>query len=449
MDFARSSTELRTQLSSFLLVFPFVVLLFSPALSAPGEISSSLEKTPIKKTLPNGLVVIFQQDESTALTALQIFIRGGTGDVPPGMDGLAYITTRLSIEIPDRNTIQEIMRQASSISMDCRGDYSLITIKCLSKNLDETLKVAAKTLLNPLFSTIRITRNKEYMRYRRKADEDNSIILAHNTQLRAFFGKDGYGSSLLGTEESLKKIRRKDIEDYYAKHFTARNTVIAVCSDLEEEDIMRTIEKFFADFTPKKPVESVMTKISLPHEKNILLEKETKQTYVSLTFPLPPASRKNFVMTSFLENLLGKGVNSKLWQLRSREKLAYNVNSHAVQMKAGGIIKAYLETENEKKEKALQSLKEILISLHEEGITEKEFEETKVSTRAHFLRLNETKAMRAANLAYFETVGLGYDFLIIFFSELEKLSYEEINSFIKQTLDPKKSVEVIIGPELK
>jgi predicted Zn-dependent peptidase len=116
-------------------------------------------------------------------------------------------------------------------------------------------------------------------------------------------------------------------------------------------------------------------------------------------------------------------------------------------MKDGGILEAYLETDKEKKEVALEALKKVLSSLFEEGITEEELEVTKINTKASFLRDNETKGIRAGNLVSFEALGLGYEFLSGFFQEIDEIGLDEINTYIKDIFNPEKGVEVIIGPK--
>jgi len=419
------------------------------ALSAsfPNQRTSIWKNTPQRKMLSNGFTLIYQRDESSPITVLQIFIKGGTGAVPEGKEGLAYLTTRLSVEIPDRGKILQLMKQASTVSMNSRGDYSLIILKCLSNNLEETLKVMTKIIQKPLFSGLRINRIKEYMIHRSKIAEDDSIKMGHNAHLKSFFGKTGYGSPVFGSKESLKAIKKKDIEGFYKKYFKANNMIVSVSSDLDDEELIGMLQKYFSKFPQGEPEEFKPKGASAPEEKNIFLEKDTKQTLVSIGFPLPRLTARNFVLAFMLENLLGKGVNSKLWFLRSREKLAYNVNSQATQMKEGGILKSYLETENKNKDRALEALKKVLQSLYEKGITEEELRATKISSKANFLRINETKEVRISNLAYFESVGLGYEFLNQFFEELDEICLEEINTYIKDTLNPDSGVEVVIGPK--
>ncbi len=402
---------------------------------------------PEEEFLSNGLKLIYQKDTSSAITVFQILIKGGKAVEPKDKSGLAYLTTRLTLEIPDQKKARDLMNQASHVSMTSRGDYSLINITCLSEHVEETLKVTTQIMLKPLFSGLRIEGTKKMINYQRNTQEDDPANVAHKTYLERLFAKKGYGSSVLGSEESLKAIKKKDVKNFYDSYFKAENMVVAVISDLEKAPLIEILDEYFAQLPSGKPAESKPNSVTIPEERQVLIEKDTKQFFISLGFSLPEITRKNFTLASIVENLLGKGVGSRLWDLRYREKLAYNVNAQATLMKDGGILEAYLETDKEKKEVALEALKKVLSSLFEKGITEEELEVTKINAKASFLRDNETKGIRAGNLVSFEALGLGCEFLSGFFLEIDAIGLDEINTYIKDILNPEKGVEVVIGPK--
>ena len=429
---------------------PILGLSLLLAIHLPSVLSQETlvkKSTPQKIKLPTGLTLIYEIDKAFPTTFLQILIKGGTAAVPEGKEGLAYLATRMTVEIPDRGKIREMMKQATRISMRCLGDYSLVNLKCLTENLEESLKVVAPIIQKPLFSGIRISRIKEYMIHSSKSEEDDPIIVGKNAHLQSFFGHSAYGGTILGTEESLKTIKKKDIEGFYENHFAANNMIVAVSTDLDEKLLNEMIQEYFGQLPQNKWEDSKPAGPTLPEKKHLSLEKDTKQTLVSLAFPLPELTARNFVMAFMIENLLGKGVDSKLWSLRSKESLAYNVNSQAIYLKEGGIIRAYLETKNINKQKALESLKQVLQLLNEKGISEEELQATKISSRANFLRLNETKEARVSILSDFEALGLGYEFFDRFFAEVEAVSLEEMNVFLQEILSPDKGVEVVVGPK--
>jgi predicted Zn-dependent peptidase len=147
-----------------------------------------------------------------------------------------------------------------------------------------------------------------------------------------------------------------------------------------------------------------------------------------------------------LENLLGAGVDSKLWPLRGKKKLAYEINAKATHLETGGFLEAYLETDHIKSEKALNELNKIFQDLYEKGITEEELQATKINSKTHFIRGNETKEIRVQNFDFFEASGLGADFARIFLQDIDKITLDEINAYIQAVLSPENRSMVVVGP---
>ncbi len=302
---------------------------------------------------------------------------------------------------------------------------------------------------DPLFSGIRIDRIKSFMRHLGEREQDESVNVGHLKNLAAIFGPSGYGSSVFGDEKSLKAIKKKDITDFYGKYFTAGRMALAVSSDLDKARILEVLQKYFSKIPTEKKAEAgaqvVRERPPAGAEKEIFVEKDTKQTMVSVCFPLPQVSAENFLLASLVENLLGKGIGSRLWPLRAKEKLAYSVNAQALLMKKGGLLEAYLETDAKKRESAREALWKTVTSLYEQGITEDELAMTKANAKGDFLRENETKEGRIGNMIAFEGLGLGYDFLNRFIDELDAVKLDQVNAFIKEYLKPEKAILVFVG----
>ena len=421
-----------------------VFLLLSPVLHAQWK------NLPQKKTLKNGLVIVSQTDGSSTVTVLELVIGGGKKAEPTGLEGLAYLTTRLALEIPDQAKIQELMEKATRYMITSRGDWSVIHIECLSENLDPTLRIVLKILKDPLFSGIRIDRNKESMTNARKIEHDDNINVGHLAQIEAFFRGTGYAGSIYGDAESLSRIRGRDIQDFYKVRFAPENMVLVAISDLEPALLAAELEKHFGSLPPGKETRtaSLEERPLLPADlQETTVVKATQQALVSAGFLLPGPSPRDYARAMILENLLGRGPGSRLWTLRMDQKLAYNVNALASFMKDGGILEAYLETDASKRDLARDALAKALGRLTEGGIEAEELAETKAVTRANYLRTNETKERRASTLGFFEAMGLGVDFFARFPAELESVTLEDMNAYIREFVRPEKMKLVVVGPE--
>ncbi len=420
----------------------FAAAAWLPAAESPNP--------PQKHILSNGLPIIYQKDTASGVSVLTFLIRGGQMAEPDGMDGLSYLMTRLLVEIPDQNKAQDLMVRATRHNLTSKGDYSLIQLECLSESLEETLKIFTAIMMDPLFSGLRINYVKDNMIHLQNIQSDDSVNVGHLAQLEAYFGETGYGRSIYGTEESVKKIKARDIENFYTQQFRADRMVCAVISDLDSDKVLAFLQNYLSKLpagediqAPGGPAQAGSS--ALPKEKSI--EKETKQCLVSAAFSLGATSTKTFVLNYLLENFLGKGPGSRLWGLRTDEKLAYNVNAQVTQMREGGILEAYLETDPTKTGAASEALKKVLADLYEKGLSQEELQTAKVSTKAQFLRLNETKGNRASTFANFEGIGLGFDFFTKFSQALEAVTLAEINSYVKNILAPEKASLVVVGPK--
>ena len=423
---------------------------FCLAICAAAENNSGKPAfSPFRKgVLENGLLWIYQQDLSSDCTSAVILIKGGKSAEPAGMSGLAYLATRLAVEIPDDAKLKELMIQATQLSVRSREDHSWIGIQCLSRNFSGAMDLIGKLVRDPLLSRIRISAVKEWMLHRGKEVSDDSVQAGHDIIAAQLFGPAGRGGPSWGTESSLKAIHKNHVEAFHDHFFRGSQMVVSVVSDLGEKEVVDAIRKSFSglsrgeDFTSAGP--------SVPRDqanKTFRIKKDSRQTYVGLGWVVPAASRSSYALAVLAEDILGGGVGSKLWALRENRSLAYNINASLAWTAEGGFIEAYLEASPFKAEDAGLAMKTIVNRLGESGISEEELTVAKRNAATSFFRTVETKEIRASTWAVFETRGYGDLPGEAFLADLERVSIDEMNSFLKSVFAPEAGCEVVIGPE--
>jgi zinc protease len=414
-------------------------------LAAAGAPSPARIEKPEKFVLANGSDCLYHRDAVSPTTVVQVFVRGGRGAVPAGLDGLAYLATSLSLEIPDEGKARNLMAQATRMFLTVWEDCSVLHIECLSENLEAALRAAAEIIQNPLLTGIRIDRTKRTMRVRGRSEQDDAEAAAGRAARQALFGDRGYGTATFGTELSLRSIARKDVVDFRQRLFTRGGVFFSAGSDLGREEIRTLLEKHFAEFPAGDPADVVSPRPSLPEDRDIVLSREAKQTYLGRVFVLPAPDPAVYARGLILETAVGRGPGSRLWSLRTTGKLAYNVNARTVWTRTSGLLEAYLETESAKAEIASAALDEALEALHREGLSEEEFEAAKATAGSSFLRSIETKPSRTRAAGMFEVLGLGHGYLAGVFEAIDSVTLADMNEFIRETAAPVRALRVRVG----
>ena len=425
----------------------FMSLLLFVGLPAAAALQTSQRTVPIETfNLENGIELVCENDNSSGITVVQFFFKGGLRAEPEGKAGLAYLTTRLTLEIPDQSKTQALMDQATRLFMGCEEDFTFVTLSCLSVHLEDAIKLVSKIMQKPLISGIRIDRVKKQMERQRKTEEDDSVHMAHTLFKQAFFSETPYASQVFGSEKSLKAIHKNDITWYFRQFLHPGNMLVVVSSDQEASDILALIDHYYGAASKGPAAELPKFKRHPAQDIPVFLEKEAEQSFVSAGYGLDINSPADYVLGYLLDCLLGKGIQSRMWDLRVRQKLAYSVQTRLNYATQGSILEAFLETDSAKTEQARSSLKALLDGLQAQGIDADELIMTKNYAKSLLLRNNETKETRTRSLAVFQTMGLGYSYLNTMLEEMEAVTLEQINGFIQTCLAPENCVFVIIGP---
>ena len=432
------------------MIFLLVLAVIATAGASAG--TAAAVSSPQKNVLENGLTVITQKDDASAITVLEIVIKGGQRAETPGKEGLSYLATRLSMDIPDQSTVQDFMAKALHYSMATRSDASVIHLECLTEFFDEMLGTFLEILTDPLFTNIRIDRIKEFMDHQRRIQGDDAVNVGRTAHLEAFFKGSGYAGLTYGTEASLKAIKTKDTKEFYDRYFVAGNMALVAVSNLDNAEMQALLAKRFGPF--RSAPATAGGAASLPSVTPVppaasprVIEKDSRQNFVGAAFVLPAATRRGFVLQFLVENTLGKGPGSRLWTLRTDQKLAYNVTAAVTPMKDAGILEAFLETAPEKAVPAREALSRILYDFYEKGLTAEELETGKTELKASFIRTNEIKSSRTSTLGTMEALGIGADLFATFADEIEAVTLDEANAFIRSFLKPEAASWVIVGPK--
>jgi zinc protease len=198
-----------------------------------------------RQDLASGVQAIGAESRELPVVALTFSMPGGhltdAGDLSKA--GLAEMFGKMMNEDTQEHTAEqfqtELQRLGSSISIGSGRDEINVSVESLVKNLDKTLALVDERLLRPKFTTAAFDRIKKQTLEGFKLRKSQPAAVATEV-----FGKVNYGSSNIlgiaevGTEQTVRNLTLKDVEDYYGRFLTRRGSKLAVVGDISQKDIV-------------------------------------------------------------------------------------------------------------------------------------------------------------------------------------------------------------------
>lgn len=213
-----------------------------------------------REDLPNGVHVIGAQSRELPLIAITFSMPGGhlMQATNVAKAGLAEMFGRMMNEETQDQTAEEfqtaLQMLGSSVSIRSGLDDISVGIQCLKKNLDPTLALAEERLLRPRFTEAAFQRLKKQTLEGFKLRKSQPAAVASEV-----FDKINYGSENIlglpevGTEETVKNLTLQDVEEYYARFLTRRDSRLAVVGDISKDEILSKLG--FLSKLPDRKVE--------------------------------------------------------------------------------------------------------------------------------------------------------------------------------------------------
>ena len=199
--------------------------------------------------LDNGIEVLGAVNSETPTVAIQLRIEAGQRSESLDKLGLAAMTAAMLNESTTQRTNEELSNElqklGSMVQFAAGNDNTMLTIRSLSENLDETLTIAAERLLQPKFDEDDFERVKAQTLQAIRQGKKQPATTAATVYQMLLYGKDNSFSYLnIGTEESVVELTLDDVKGFYADNYSPTITSIVAVSDQAKDTLVGKLSVF-------------------------------------------------------------------------------------------------------------------------------------------------------------------------------------------------------------
>jgi zinc protease len=416
------------------------------------------EKTPFRVPgvkrfrLKNGLHVLLAESHKLPLVGVEMVVRTGNGANPPDKAGLADLVADMLDEGTATRSAtaiaEEIAQLGATLSTNATWDASSLSVSALSENIDRALDLWADVLLQPAFSEDDLARVRENLLSALARRKDSPPLVAGLAFARVLYGQSHpYGWPASGTEDSVRRLTRSDVQAFFRKYYRPNNAVLVVAGDIREAELRAKMEELLSGWKPK-PVPAVKIPKAPPVEKTrIFLVDKAGAPQSSIRLGVVGIERKNpdYYRALVMNQILGGTFKRLTLNLRETKGWTYGVASMFEARRAPGPWTAGGEfVANHTADSVTEILKEIS-ALRADEVGDRELRDTKDEIVRAFPARFATANQVAAQMAALAVYDLPDKELQSFSARIASVTAADVRKTAQKYLGPDNLVIVVVG----
>jgi predicted Zn-dependent peptidase len=292
-----------------------------------------------RTVLPGGLRVVTEAMPGVRSASVGVWVPVGSRDETPTLAGSSHFLEHLLFKGTTKRSALDIASEMDAVG----GEFNAFTEKehtcfyatVLDRDLPLAIDIIGDVVLNATITAQDVDVERGVVLEEISMRDDDPSDLVHDEFASALFGDVPLGRPILGTEQSIRSLSRRQINGYYRRRYTADTMVVSVAGNLDHGEVVRLVRRAFAgrldeSLGPRPPRASAGdgAESSQPAQGVVVLADDTEQANLVLGCRGLSRHDPRRYAVGVLSSALGGGMSSRLFQrVREERGLAYSVYS--------------------------------------------------------------------------------------------------------------------------
>ena len=283
-----------------------------------------MRKIPFEKfVLPNGLTVIFHEDRSSPLVAVNLWYHVGSKDEEPGRTGFAHLFEHLmfmgskNAPYPSFDSIMESWggHNNGTTSNDRTNYYEIgptnLLETCLWLEADRLATLADVITEEELERQLKVVQNERRQSYENRPYGQSELVIPDAMYPAAH----PYHWPTIGSHADLEAAGVADVRAFFERYYLPSNASLVVAGDFDFTAGRALVERYFG-WIPKRPAPARRTPppAVLDANREITLTDRVQLSRLRLCWHSPPLFAAGDADLDLAAQILGGGKSSRLYK---------------------------------------------------------------------------------------------------------------------------------------
>ena len=353
-----------------------------------------------KRILPNGVRILFEHVPTVRSVSAGIWVGTGSRFEAAKENGAAHFIEHMLFKGTETRSAAELAMLIDGAGGQTDAftakDSTCFYGKALDTNLDLLLDVLCDMFFHSVFRPEDVEAERGVISEEIGMYEDAPEDLCAERLFGAVWKGNPLARPILGSEKTLRALDGEALRRFMGEHYRGGSIVVALSGSFEERHVRYLEERFAAapagaEKTPKPPVW---------HPVLTARKKRIEQNHLCLAFPACPMAAPERFAVQMLNNILGGGMSSRLFQtLREKLGLCYSVYSFTAAHSDTGLFGLATALSPEQEEAALRAVAEELKKMADGGVTPAELARAREQVKSGVFMGLESTMTRMNRLA--------------------------------------------------
>jgi zinc protease len=421
-----------------------------------GGVEFSLSKDRFRQfSMDNGLKVVLEENKTSPVVALQIWVKVGSADESNQEAGMCHYIEHMLFKGTDKRKVREAAREIESLGGTINAytsyDQTVYHITIASRYAETGLDILSDAIQHSTFDPLEFEREREVILEEIRRGEDDPSKRLFRQTMTTLYQQHPYRRPVIGYQNTIRSIQRNQMVTFFKKWYVPNRMVFIAVGDFNTDEMEGKVRNAFKEF--KTSPGSPPHRIPEPNQKEtrtILSHGNFKETYLQIAFPIPSARDEDTPALDALSQVLGGGEPSRLVQKVKLEMgLVHSIYASSYTPKDPGafIIGGTLPAENVGR--ALEAILEEVNRLRTEGVTSEELHRVKVNIESDLIYNRQTVQGQAGKIGYYEVTAGDVQFEKEYMRRIALLQNEDIQKVLKKYFKPLQLTISILAPNEK
>jgi len=406
--------------------------------------------------LPNGLRIVTEEVSTSRSAAVGIWANVGSRDEVKSVAGASHFLEHLLFKGTKTRTALEISSAIEAVGGEMNAftgqEYTCFYARVIDTDLPLAVDVVTDLITSSTFTAADVDSERKVVLSEIAVRDDDPSDYIHELYLDTYYGDSPVGRSILGTVDSINKMPRNSIYNYYKKHYQPENLVVSVAGNVKHKKVVKMVEEAlskdgFLDVPNNKHEVRAATPINTPGLGEVgIIDRKTEQAHILYGFPgLARSDDRRFAL-SVLSSAIGGGMASRLFQeIREKRGLAYTTYAYPQQFAGTGTLAFYAGCKTEKAEEVIKLMRDISESVAQHGLTDEEISRAKGAVTGGLILGQEDTGSRMSRIGKSELVYgeiMSFDDIL---SKVRSVTPEQVHQLARDLFSAPATL-ALVGP---